>query len=185
MRNSNLLSLAALAVGLSLAQANASIITINSGNAPAPNNGGKATIEAWLGAGVTAYNAANNPDLPTPGLEQFRVNTGDVPANSAYPQFGNDTLSITIPTGGYNYIALHWGGQGGGVYQSFYIGTIGGAVPSTVTFTSPNDKNGLSWYDTFSKVQSTTVVPEPSTYIAGGLLLIPILSQVRRLKRSA
>lgn len=184
MKNSNLLSVAMLAVGLSLAQANASIITINSGVAPQPANGGQTTIEAWLGAGVTAYNSANNPDLPAPGLQQFRVNQGNVPANSAYPQFGNNTLSITIPTGGYNYIALHWGGRGGGTYQSYYIGTIGGAVPSTVTFNAPGN-NGLSWYGTFSKVESTPVVPEPSTYIAGSLLLIPILSQVRRLKRSA
>ncbi len=30
-----------------------------------------------------------------------------------------------------------------------------------------------------------TVVPEPSTYIAGALLLLPVLAQIRRMKRTA
>lgn len=135
-----------LAAGLVLSAVStqASLITINSGVAPQPANQGSGTVATWLAAGVTTYNNTHNPDLPAPGPELVGVNTGNS-APSGYPTFVANTLTISIPTGGYDYVVLHWGGQGGGPVQSFYIGAIGGATPSPVVFNSP-DRNGLSFY---------------------------------------
>lgn len=159
---------AALGATVALQSAQAGLITLNSGGTPQPANSGQGTIESWIKKLVEDYNTANNPDLPPPGSEVFRVNkSGESPstppsAYSTYPTFGADKLSITIPTGDFDYIGLHWGGKGGGVYQAFYIGNIGGAPASSYTFNAP-DKNGLSWYDTFHKVEK---VPDFGTSFA-------------------
>lgn len=170
---------AALGAVVALQSAQATLITLNSGGSPQPANSGQGTIEAWIAGLVTTYNAANNPDLPAPGSEVFRVNqSGSSPSSppsgySSYPTFGADKLSITIPSGDFDYIGLHWGGKGGGVYQAFYIGNIGGAAPSTYTFNAP-DKNGLSWYDTFHTVQHK--VPDfGSTAALMGLAMLGLM----------
>jgi hypothetical protein len=135
-----------------------------------PGDNGKGTIETWIASLVSTYDKLPSPDLPAPGSELFRVNqtggnTGTVPSSGGYPtSIGSGVLSITIPTGGYDYIAMHWGGPGGGKIQAFYVGDIGGAVPSTITFKAPS-KYGLSWYDAFDKV--TTTVPD-----GGGTLVL-------------
>lgn len=157
MRTTKLALGCAAAALLAAANTQAIQITINNGSGAQPGSSGAATIASWLQTDVTAYNVANNPDLPTPvGAEQFRVNQGDATAPTGYPTFGANVLSITLPTAGYDYIALHWGGSGGGVYQSFYVGSIGGATPATITFQAPG-RNGLSWYDTFHPTTNTNV----------------------------
>ena len=145
-------------------------LTINiTSFAAQPGNSGQGTIEAWLSTLVTGYNAANNPDLPAPGLELFRQNSGAASPGlpSGFPTFGNDTLSIAIP-GGYEYIGLHWGGQGGGTYEAFYVGGTANV------FNAPG-KNGLSWYDGFLRTPGTSVPDSGSTLallaVAGALMV--------------
>ncbi len=158
-----------LALGLLTSSAAASPITLNSGGTPQPANGGTGTIEAWISGLVTTYNTANNPDLPVPGAEVFRVNTSD-PAPSGYadyPTFSANRLSITIPTDDFDYVALHWGGPGGGVYQAIYIGDIGGVTAASLTFNAPS-RNGLSWYDVFRLTPPTTPPPPTVKVPEGG-----------------
>ncbi len=113
----NKLKQAALVTGAALAlavqPAQASLITLNSGGTPKPANSGKDTIEEWIKGLVETYNDANPNDLPLPGEEVFRVTSKDTAPNG-YPDFGESSLKITIPTGGYDYIGLHWGGKHGG-----------------------------------------------------------------------
>lgn len=171
---------ATLGATVALQSAQAGLITLNSGGTPQPANSGQAVIESWIAGLVTSYNTANNPDLPAPGNEVFRVNpTGTSPSSppsgySSYPTFGANTLSITIPTGGFDYIGLHWGGRGGGVYQAFYIGNIGGAPASSYTFKAPG-QNGLSWYDTFHKVEQHKVPDFGSTAALMGLAMLGLM----------
>ncbi len=172
-----------LALGLSASQA---IGSIELNNSPQPGNQGQGTIESWLSGIITTYNGVNEPDLPAPGSQVFRVNkTGGSPdtpppAYSSFPVFGEDKLSIEVPTSGFNYIVLHWGGQGGGTTEAFYIGD----ETNPLVFGAPG-KNGLSSYSLFG-TRTTTVVPEPSTYIAGGLALVPLLFGLRsRLAKKA
>lgn len=131
-------------------------IALNIGGSPQPANSGQGTIEAWMLGLVTTYNAAPSPDLPAPGVEAFRVNKGDIPP-LGFPSFGNDALSISIPTGVYQYVALHWGGQGGGVYQAYYIGDFG--TDTSYTFNAPG-QNGLSWYDGFLLIENPPPGPK-------------------------
>jgi hypothetical protein len=86
-------------------------------------------------------------------------------------------LSITIPTGSYDYVALHWGnGQTTDPYQLFYIGDSADVTAGSATFT--NTQNGLSWYSVWGPTPPTQTqtgsVPEPSTWRADGVLLLPL-----------
>ena len=145
-----------------------------------PGNSGESTINSWIGTTVTNYNTAHDPDLPAPGTQVFRVNSeGEAdatppPAYSSYPTFG-DVSSILLPVGDFTYVALHWGGPGGGQYQIFYIGDSEGSY----TFTSPDGAKGLSWYSFFG---SRNGVPDSgSTLILLGVALLGLMGFRRRL----
>ncbi len=169
-----LLSVLVLLIPLS---AQAIPITLNSGGSPQPGNSGKGTIETWIAGLVATYNAANNPDLPAPGSELFRVNQGDAPPVS-FPSFGSDVLSITMPTGVYDYIAFHWGGPGGGVYQAFYIGDYG--TDLSYTFNAPS-QHGLSWYDGFLLSPPRSNVPDSGATVvllSGTLFVLVSLRRI-------
>lgn len=129
-------------------------IQLNPGNTPEPSSSGEPFVNTWISGLVTSYNTANSTSLPAPGSQIFRVNTSQS-APSGFPVFGNDTTSITIPTGSYDYIAFHWGGPSNN-YQAFYIGDYGAATE--FTFTAPG-RQGLSWYGLFSP-STTTAVPD-------------------------
>ena len=178
------------ALALAVQPLQASLITLNSGGTPQPANSGKGTIEEWIKGLVITYNDANPNDLPLPGEEVFRVTpAGESPstppsAYSTYPTYGAGTLTITIPTGDFDYIGLHWGGKGGGTYQAFYIGDIGGAPASEYTFTAPG-KNGLSWYDTLhANGDNIPVGDVGSTVTMLGVALMG-LTQFRRVAKAA
>jgi len=182
MKSIKILGIIGLVAGLCLTQAHASIAL--GFDASQPANAGAGTISTWLNTLITSYNGANDPDLPAPATSAGRVNNGDTPP-SGYPSFGDNTLSITIPTGGYDYLVLHWGnGNTTYPYQAYYIGTDADLLAGTVTFT--NDKNGLSWYELFDPKPDYTPVPEPSTVIAGALLLLPFgVSTFRILRKKS
>ncbi len=171
------------ALALAVQPLQASLITLGD---DMPVNGGKVTIEEWIRGLVIVYNDANPNDLPLPGEEVFRVDQFESPpdAYATYPNFGLDTLIITIPTGDFNYIGIHWGGQNGGTYQAFYIGDIGGAPASEYTFTAPG-LNGLSWYDTFHPNGDYIPVGDVgSTVTMLGVALMG-LTQFRRVAKAA
>ena len=171
MKTIKLFCVLGLLTGLSFTPAMASIDLTSYGSQP--GNSGDATIAAWVSLLVGNYNAANNPDLPTPGTA-FAFKVPDQSPAAGYPTIGNNQLSITIPTGGYDYVALHWGnGQTAFPYQLFYIGDAASLNAGSVTF--ENEQNGLSWYSVWTPTPSTqTAVPEASTWLAGGLLLLPL-----------
>jgi hypothetical protein len=170
MKTIKTLSLIALVAGLGFSSAFATIDL--SGYGAAPSNSGDGTIATWVTLLVNNYNAANNPDLPAPTLA-FKVD----PANGQNPPSGFPGVggtSITIATGGYDYLALHWGnGQSAVPYELFYIGTAADIAAGSVTIS--NNQNGLSWYSLWDPTPTTpSAVPEPSTIVAGALLLFPL-----------
>ena len=159
-----------LVAGMCLTSAHADIDLTPYGSQP--GNAGDGTIDAWVTTLVDNYNAANNPDLPAPASLFTYKSTGSSPA-AGYPSFGNNALSITIPTGGFDYVALKWGnGQTASPYQLFYIGTTADLNAGSVTL--DNTKNGLSDYWLFGPTPLQPAVPEPSTVFAGLLLLLPL-----------
>ena len=170
-----------LALGLTASQANASIL-LNTTSSD-PTSSGDTQMATWLSGLVTSYNTSNDPDLPAPGAQVFRVNkNAALPsgAPSGFPTYPDDTLEISLPTSGFNYVVLHWGGEQGNAFYAYFIGDESG----TTKFLAPGD-NGLSSYSLFG-TRTTTVVPEPSTYIAGGLALVPLLLGLRsRLAKKA
>lgn len=175
------LSLVALTAVLGLTSAHASIDLTS--YASQPGNSGDGTIDVWVYSSVTNYNASNT-SLPIPGgvvdaAYAFKANPS---APSGYPTVSGQT-SITIPTGSYDYVALHWGnGQTADPYQLYYIGTAADVAAGSVTF--DNSQNGLSWYAVWTPTpDGQTAVPEPSTILAGMLLLIPLGVQTLRLYR--
>jgi hypothetical protein len=164
-------SVAGLAVVLSLVQAKATIV-LDNGSSDQPGNSGQGTIQTWLAGLVTAYDTAHpTAHLPAPGDEVFRVNhSGGSPSAppagySTFPTFGSGVLSITLPMGDFDYVALHWGGSGGGVYQAYYVGDD---RSGSLEFSAPGD-NGLSWYDTFGPIAA---VPEPTTLFSAAMVLV-------------
>src|SRR5882724_12748849 len=80
-------------------------------------NFGDATVLSWLTGDITAYNAINGTSLPGPttfgGMVGLTGGTG-----------GN---SITLDVSGFDYLFFHWGGQGGGWAQAFYVGGSAGS----------------------------------------------------------
>lgn len=139
-----------------------------------PSNQGAGTVETWLQGLVTAYNTANNPDLPSPvGTTSVSVDKNTV-APGGFPSFGNGVLSITLPMGSYDYLVLHWGGNTKSLdtTSAWYIGSEVGAL----TFNAPA-QNGLSGYRFF----------HPETKVADGgstlLLLGSALTVLRVIRR--
>jgi hypothetical protein len=119
---------------------------------------GDATVYSWLSADIAAYNSFAAAALPTSVNNPFltKVASG----------FGSGAENILL-TGG-DYIFLHWGGQGGGWEQAFYIAGLTG----TFSFSPPPGGNpavgGLSFYSVYG-----AGVPDGGTTAAmlGGVLM--------------
>lgn len=147
---------------------------------------GDSQVQSGIQNAITAWNAANDPDLPTTGIgstPDVKLNQGDVV--SGFPTFGGDTLAIELPAGTYNYVFLHWGGPNvDAFYKNPELYYIGGET-GTVNFTAPiyteqipaeyftsgpkagqlkkaasevNHQYGLSFYSFYSEIP---VVPPP------------------------
>jgi hypothetical protein len=105
------------------------------------------------------------------------VTTLSIKNNSPVVQNGQ----VSIP-GGYKYVLAKYDGpNGGGIV--WYLGGDSATIPSNSGGFFLSDKGkagdyGLSHYSLF------TVVPEPTTYLAGALLLLPFAAaSLRRLKK--
>ena len=102
-------------------------------------NYGDATVYSWLTADIAAYNSFTSSSLPTSVIDPFltKISSG----------FLDGAENILL--GGGDYIFLHWGGQGGGSEQAFYISGLNG----TYSFTPPPGGNpavgGLSFYSVY------------------------------------
>lgn len=161
------LSLAAAA--LTAANTQAARIHLGTGDQSTPGSG-EGSVETWLANLVLDYNNSNpvlDPDLPAPGNQLFGVNQGD-PAPAGFPTFGDDVTSISIPTGAFDYVVFHWGGQGGGNYEAFYIGSIGGAPSNPEVFdtTVTTRGGGLSWYRLYHYTPNDPRIPDSGTSLA-------------------
>lgn len=142
---------------------------------------GDPQVVAPLNAAIAAYNLANGTSLPESidATPDIKVNTNDA-APVGYPQFPDDTLSITLPVGDYNYVFFHWGGPGGGTAELYYLGDL--ADGTTETFNAPS-QNGLSFYS-FYDPNGNTPVPDSGSAIAlfgAGMMATVLLA--RRVKR--
>ena len=122
-------------------------------------NYGDATVFNWLSADIAGFNSFTGSTLPTTVVNPFltKVASG----------FGGGAENIILSGG--DYIFLHWGGQGGGWEQAFYIAALTG----TYTFAPPPGGNpavgGLSFYSVYS-----AGVPDGGTTAAmlGGALTV-------------
>ncbi len=126
-------------------------------------NYGDATVYSWLSADIAAYNSFTASALPTSVIDPYftKVASG----------FGGGAENIILAGG--DYIFLHWGGQGGGWEQAFYIGGLSG----TFSFNPPPGGNpavgGLSFYSVYS-----AGVPDGGTTAAmlgGALTMIGLI----------
>jgi hypothetical protein len=142
-------------------------ITISSGSLVTASSGlsnyGDPAVFPWLKNDVLLYNAPIagahlTTPLPTPtdnsGVPFQKVSSGFQP--------GGASGSVDITLGGYDYLFLHWGGQGGGWGQAYYVGGLTG----TFEFDAPPGGNpavgGLSFYSFYGP---TTGVPDGGTTV--------------------
>lgn len=129
---------------------------------------GDATVYNWLTADIAAYNSITSYSLPTSVINPFLTKVA-----SGFLGGAEDILL----TGG-NYIFLHWGGQGGGWEQAFYITGLTG----TYTFTPPPGGHpvvgGLSFYSIYGATAGGANVPDGGTTVAmlgGALAMIGLI----------
>jgi hypothetical protein len=138
-----------------------------------PANAGDGTVADWL-------------DSLIPGGDQIGsgaallVNKNDV-APSGYPSFGDGVNPITLPLGVYDYLVLHWGGSGGGVFYAYDISAF--APGESYTF-APEDgrNNGLSFYRFYNPSTTTTVPDAGSTLVLFGAGLATLGAFARRMR---
>jgi hypothetical protein len=185
-----------LAVGLAAfgaTKAEAGFIDLTNYPAMAqPTDSGKGTLEAWLLGLVNNYNANFDPDLPAPGLEEFRnINDGvDHSPGGDFPAFGLNVVTLNIPVGGYEYLVLHWGGPAAPCgthekcadpnYQAIYIGDPGAATFYTAS--NLNDGHGLSSYGLYNPVQKDQVPDGGMTLTLLGGVLVGLGALRRRVR---
>jgi hypothetical protein len=133
---------------------------------------GDATVLSWLTTDVANYNGLNSTTLPAPvAITGLTGVTGGAGGNSI-------TLNVT----GFDYLFFHWGGQGGGWAQAFYVGG------STGNFTFDNSAigtgqgpsvGGLSFYSFYDP----SVPDGGSTVMMLGAALSGLGLAVRRFQK--
>lgn len=157
--------------------ATATPITLNAGGSPQPSNAGDRTIQTWLIHAINNYNTAHGTTLSTASVgahPDVKVNLG-ASAPAGYPTFAANTLSITLPANLNEYLVLHWGGQGGGVYQAFDLSTF---PEGSDIFQAPG-RNGLSFYSFYGQA-APAPVPEPGTLALLGSGMLGLAGVLRR-----
>jgi len=142
-----------------------------------------------------------NRDLAFGAGESISRSVFNAPPTTSYVDYGFKYLSISGNEGGnpgrssvgnlvINGVSMASMTPGGLFLENFYKDSSGSLL-TTVNITGEMDfivagtsQERPSWNFTL-KNSEFAPVPEPSTYIAGALLMIPVLVQVRRWKRSA
>jgi hypothetical protein len=126
---------------------------------------GDGTVFSWLSSDITAYNTLTGFSLPAP--TELPSGSPFVKISSGFSSSGANSITLN---GTYDYIFLHWGGQGGGWGQAYYIGDLIG----TFSFNPPPGGNpavgGLSFYSLYGP----TTVPDGGTtaILLGGALTV-------------
>ena len=135
---------------------------------------GDANVLTWMNKDIINYNSLNSASLPG------AISSGGAALSSS----GTGGNSVTIDVTGLGYLFLHWGGQGGGWAQLFYIGSATG----NFTFDNSNIANsqplvgGLSFARDYGIVNHT--VPDGgSTMLLLGMTLSGLTLVARRLKQ--
>jgi hypothetical protein len=150
------------------------ITTLNLGSFPPYGDG---TVQSGITAAITAWNVANNPDLPLTGI-------GATPnVKKTNSDFGENVVSISLTgLGAYNYIFMHWGGPNtDSTYKNPQLYYLNGV--NTWTFTAPLNGTqvyGLSFYSLYSP---TTSVPDggaTAALLGVGLLALAGLARRQR-----
>lgn len=142
-------------------------------------NFGDATVLSWLTGDIITYNSLNSKSLPAP-----TTITGQIGLSG-----GTGGNSITVNVTGFDYLFFHWGGQGGGWAQAFYVGGSTGSFAfdnsAIGTGTGPS-VGGLSFYSFYGPTPIVThnSVPDGgSTIMMLGAALSGLSLVVRRLKQ--
>ena len=159
--------IAVIVAGLAISQvANAVPILINGATGVVVNPADNSHLLPALDSAITAWNFANNPDLPARGDIDLTppIFAGAIVDGSGHATPGSAIQSITIDFSvePETYLGLTWDGPQGGT-QFFYVAGETG----TVTFNSPifaTGAKGLSHY--IFTGPGTTRVPD------GGMTLV-------------
>jgi hypothetical protein len=115
-----------------------------------------------------------NPSLPIP------LTLGSDPAGGT-PGNGQPSMDLDLGAGGYEYLVTQWDGPNG-ANAIYWIGGLSGIIHIVNDL---GDFTGNS-HDSDYGLSHTYVVPEPTTMIAGALLLLPFgASTLRNLRRRA
>lgn len=206
--------LAAMIASACVCTANATptlITTLDLGNFP---SFGDRNVQSGIQSALASWNLSQDPDLPTYGIGA----TPDIKVEQedhvrGFPSFDDDTLSLTLPMGDYNYVFLHWGGPDADEsYKNpelYYVGGESGGIVFTapvrqipaVYYTSGPKKGqvktpaqekqyGLSFYSYYSAAPplpepSLAVPDEGSNAVLLGVGFLGLAGASRWLKRSS
>jgi hypothetical protein len=178
MKLSKVLPALVIAVTLMTWSAKACIDLTSYGNQPFNNSAG--CLSSWVASCVNNYNSANASCLSAPDNSATYVTvTSPAPANS-----GSNPNCVSISTGKYSCAVLCWNnGQSSQTYQCYYIGNTCDLSAGSVCFT--NKFGCLNSYLLCGPTPHChTAVPEPSTWVAGSLIALPMIGTfIRTLRR--
>lgn len=140
-------------------------------------NYGDATVYNWLVSDVSSYNSLTSSTLPAP-----TANANNSPFVKVDSGFSGGTVNIPLNST-YDYIFLHWGGQGGGSEQAYYIGGLSGSYDFNPPPGGHPQVGGLSFYSLYGPGTSGGSVPDNcSTLVLFGLAMTGLAVVARRKK---
>jgi hypothetical protein len=126
------------------------------------------SILGRLNTAISAYNVANNPDLPTANL------IGNFSGSAT------GVLSIGVDITGWAYIVLKWADTD----QFYYVGGDTGTITFNSTVFNPNGQpQALSGYTLFDPSPGSSVPDAASTMLLLGSTLTGLGMVARRLKK--
>ena len=130
----------------------------------------------------TIYQGSSTPAAPLVVPMQLGSTVTPGTGSGVGGGYGSPTALINLGTGGYTYLTAQWDGPNG-ANVVYYIAGLSGIIeldndlPGYFNTDQPKNKLGLSGYEL------TTPVPEPTTVIAGLLLLLPLGASTLKILR--